>query len=226
MTSTRKAVGYIRVSTEQQADGGVSLDAQRARVEAMAVVGGYELVSIEVDAGVSASTLERPGLQAALAALENGDADTLLIVKLDRLTRSVRDLDTLLTTYFAERFCLVSAGESIDTSTAAGRMVLNILMSVSQWEREAIGERTAAAMQHKIARGEYTGGRAPYGFKVSADGVTLEANDTEQEIIELVRELRATGLSLRKISAELAARGVFNRNGRAFSPNAIRDLAA
>lgn len=222
----KKAIGYIRVSTEQQADGGVSLDAQRARVEAMAVVGGYELVSIEVDAGVSASTLERPGLQSALSALESGAADTLLIVKLDRLTRSVRDLDTLLTTYFAERFCLVSAGESIDTSTAAGRMVLNILMSVSQWEREAIGERTAAAMKHKIARGEYTGGNVRYGYKLAADGVSLVECEREQEVIATVRELRASGLSLRKISDELARRGITARSGRPFGAKAISNIAA
>lgn len=222
----RKAIGYIRVSTEQQADGGVSLDAQRARVEAMAVVGGYELIGIEVDAGISASTLERPGLQSALSALEGGAADTLLIVKLDRLTRSVRDLDTLLTTYFAERFCLVSAGESIDTSTAAGRMVLNILMSVSQWEREAIGERTAAAMQHKRARGEYTGGNVRYGFKVDSDGVSLVECEIEQAVIATIRELRAGGLSLRKISAELARRGITARTGRPFGANAISNIAA
>jgi site-specific DNA recombinase len=218
----KRAIGYIRVSTEQQASEGVSLAAQKQRIEAMAIVGGYELVSIEVDAGVSASSLEREGLQRALDALENGDADTLLIVKLDRLTRSVRDLDTLLQTYFAERFGLVSAGEAIDTSTAAGRMVLNILMSVSQWEREAIGERTKAAMQHKIARGEYTGGHVPYGFMVAGDGVQLVKHDAEQAVIQAVVEYHEAGLSLRKIAARLEARGWYTRKGTKWSAQQIK----
>lgn len=217
----RRAIGYIRVSTEQQANEGVSLAAQKLRIEAMAIVGGYELVSIEVDAGVSASSLERDGLQRALLALECGEADTLLIVRLDRLTRSVRDLDSLLNKYFT-RFNLVSAGESIDTSTASGRMVLNILMSVSQWEREAIGERTSAAMQHKKARGEYTGGHVPYGYEVGPDGVHLVKHDAEQAVIQAVKEYRAAGLSLRKIAARLEARGWYTRKGTEWSAQQIK----
>lgn len=209
-----RVVAYVRVSTDKQADHGVSLDAQRAKVEAYAALYDLELVSVEVDAGLSAKSLERPALARALGMLEAGTADALLVVKLDRLTRSVRDLGELVDRYFASgRSSLISVSENIDTRTAAGRLVLNVLGAVSQWEREAIGERTAAAMAHKRARREYTGGRAPYGWAVSADGVSLEPCDAEQAVIREARELAAAGLSLRKIGAELAARGILPRSG-------------
>ena len=96
--------------------------------------------------------------------LKRGEAEALLVLKLDRLTRSLVDLGSLVDRYFAAgKSALLSVGEQIDTLSAAGRLVLNVLASVSQWEREAIGERTAVAMQHKVSQGEYTGGQAPYG---------------------------------------------------------------
>src|SRR5262245_9972971 len=91
-----RVVGYVRVSSEQQADSGVSLEAQRAKLEAYALAMELELVAIEVDAGVSAKTLRRPGFEAALQLLGSGAAEGLLVCKLDRLTRSVRDLGWLL----------------------------------------------------------------------------------------------------------------------------------
>lgn len=210
----KRAIGYVRVSTEQQANEGVSLDAQRAKVAAYCDLYGFELLAIEEDAGASASSLQRDGLQRALKALEAGEADALVVVKLDRLTRSVRDLDALLTGYFAERFALVSVAEQVDTTTATGRMILNVLMSVSQWEREVIGERTSAALQHKKAAGEYTGGKLPFGMQLATDGITLEDNPGEREILDDIRRLRDEGLSLRVVAEELNRRGVRRRNGQ------------
>jgi DNA invertase Pin-like site-specific DNA recombinase len=106
-----KAIGYVRVSTEEQATQGVSLDAQTDKIQAYASLYDIELLEIITDAGVSAKTLERPGLEKALKMLEAGEAEALVIVKLDRLTRSVRDLDYLLEKYFADRFSLMSVGE-------------------------------------------------------------------------------------------------------------------
>lgn len=219
---SKRAIGYVRVSTAQQADTGVSLEAQRAKIAAYCELYGFELVDVEVDAGASACTLEREGLQRALAALESGQAEALVVVKLDRLTRSVRDLDSLLTRYFAEGVhSLVSVAEQVDTTTATGRMVLHVLMSVSQWEREVIGERTAAALQHKAERGEYTGGQPPYGYQVAEDGVNLEPCEGEQRVIAAIREYREAGLSLRKIAARLTERGFLNRSGRDFQSGSI-----
>jgi site-specific DNA recombinase len=225
-TATR-TIAYLRVSTDKQADKGVSLDAQRAKVAAYAAL--YDLVLVETieDAGYSAKTLDRPGLARALDMLRRGEADALLVVKLDRLTRSVRDLGELVERHFAPgRAALLSVGEQIDTRSAAGRLVLNVLASVSQWEREAIGERTATAMQHKIALGEFTGGEPPYGFKVAGDGVQLERDEGEQEVIAAAKELRAASLSLRAVSAALAARGLLSRTDRPFRAEQVARMVA
>jgi DNA invertase Pin-like site-specific DNA recombinase len=220
-------VAYLRVSTTKQADHGVSLDAQRAKVEAYASLYDLELVEVLVDAGASAKTLDRPALRVALAMLDAGEADALLVVKLDRLTRSVSDLGDLVERYFAPgKATLLSVGEQIDTRSAAGRLVLNVLMSVAQWEREAIGERTAAALAHKRSNGEKTGGDAPYGWRLAADGVHLEAHDAEQTILRAARTLREAGLSLRKVGAELEADGLLPRSGRSWHPQSVKQLLA
>ena len=221
MQGMTKAVGYIRVSTDKQADDGVSLDAQRAKLEAYAALYDVELVEVIVEAA-SAKTLTREGLQRALAMLGNG-ADALLVAKLDRLTRSVADLGGLVADYFSD-YALLSVAEQVDTRSAAGRLVLNVLASVSQWEREAIGERTSAAMRYMRQEGRYTGGRAPYGHDL-IDG-ELVPNDAEQAVLAEARELRAAGLSLRAVAAELASRGFVARNGRAFAATQVKRLVA
>ena len=218
-------VGYIRVSTEKQADEGVSLDAQRAKIQAYAVALDLDLVAIVEDAGVSAKSLDRPGLRRALAMLDTRKADALLVVKLDRLTRSVRDLGDLVERYFATRCSLLSLSDSIDTRTASGRLVLNVLCSVAQWEREATGERTRDAMKHKQSRGEFIGGSAPYGSRVDADG-KLEPVESEQAVLRVVEQLRGAGLSLRAIAAELDRAGLRSRTGKAFDPKQIARMGA
>ena len=221
-----RTVAYIRVSTDKQAEHGVSLDAQRAKVEAYASLYDLDLVAVLVDAGVSAKTLDRPALSEALGMLDGGEADALLVVKLDRLTRSVRDLGTLVETYFARSTgpALMSVSEQIDTRSAAGRLVLNVLASVAQWEREATGERTSAALAHKKSQGEYTGGRVPYGWTLGADGVNLVPCEPEQAVTREARTLRAAGLSLRAVARELEAAGFRTRKGGAFAPTQIKRL--
>ncbi len=220
-----RTIAYLRVSTDKQADRGVSLDAQRAKVKAYAQLYDLELLEVIVDAGESAKSLERPGLQRALAMLKAKEADALLVVKLDRLTRSVRDLGHLVEKYFAPgKAALLSVGEQIDTRSAAVRLVLNVLASVAQWELEAIGERTSVALQHKASQGEYTGGWAPYGRRVAADGARLEPDPDEEEARAVARQLRSQGLSLRGVARELERRGVRSRTGKGFAPVQVRRM--
>jgi DNA invertase Pin-like site-specific DNA recombinase len=227
MTTPTRTIAYLRVSTDKQADKGVSLDAQRAKVAAYAQLYDLDLAEVIVDKGESAKTLNRPGLQRALAMLKSGDADALLVVKLDRLTRSVADLATLVERYFASgRSALLSVGEQIDTRSAAGRLVLNVLASVGQWEREAIGERTSAAMELKASRGEFTGGEAPYGFRLGRDGVHLEEIAAEQRVLVKARELRAAGLSLRATAAALDRLGLRSRVGKTFAAAQVARMVA
>ncbi|MCA9781272.1 MAG: recombinase family protein [Candidatus Eremiobacteraeota bacterium] len=213
-----KVIGYVRVSTEDQAAHGVSLDAQRTKLEQYAALFDHELVDVVIDAGASAKSLKREGLSSALARLDAGEAEGLLVAKLDRLTRSVKDLGSLLDDYFRARFSLLSVADQIDTSTAAGRLVLNVLASVSEWEREAIGERTSAALQHKIANGEHVGAPA-LGFDVVAG--ELKKNDSESATVERIRELAAEGLTLRDIAATLTAEGHTTKRGGQWHPQTV-----
>lgn len=220
-----KAVGYIRVSTEQQADHGVSLDAQQAKIRAYASLYDLELVGVVVDAGVSAKTLQRPGLQQALTMLRKGQANALLVVKLDRLTRSVKDLGTLVEDYFSsDKISLLSVADNIDTRSAAGRLVLNVLASVAQWEREAIGERTTEALAHKRTKGEKTGGDVPYGYRLTEDGKTLVVDEGEQKLLAAIREARQRGLSQRAVIADLTAQGFVTRKGTGFSLDQVQKI--
>lgn len=215
-----RAVGYIRVSTEEQASSGVSLDAQRAKLEAYCQLYDIELIGIEVDAGVSAKTLERTGLQAALALLEAGEADALVVVKLDRLTRRVADLDILIERYFGSRFTLMSVGEQIDTSTAAGRLVLNVLTSVAQWERETTSERTKTALAHKKQKGEHCG-RPAYGFQITEKKL---AKAQEYETVKLINSMRVSGHTFQAIADHLNKEGVVTQRGGVWHPMTVRNI--
>jgi site-specific DNA recombinase len=207
-----KAIGYARVSTDRQADFGVSLEAQTAKIRAMAVVQGAELIDVIVDAGESAKSLNRPGMDRLLDFVNAGAIDTVIIAKLDRLTRSVADLAELLKRFERRGVSLVSVADSLDTRSAGGRLVLNIMVSVSQWEREAIGERTRDAMRHKRANGERVG-TVPFGFQSARDGVRLELNPAEQSILSRMRELKTAGFTTRQIADELNRQGFRTRRG-------------
>lgn len=164
-----------------------------------------ELVMIEEDASLSAKTIkDRPGLLSALQALQDGKAEGILICKLDRLTRSVRDLGDLVERYFASHWSLMSVADSIDTRSASGRLILNVLACVSQWEREATAERTRDALSHLQRSGILIGG-APLGrrYEEATDDegrrVVRVVEDEERTVAEIVR-LRGENLTYRTIA--------------------------
>ena len=223
-----RVVGYVRVSTERQAEEGISLETQRAKLRAHCAAHDLDLVAIEADEGASAKTLDRPGLQRALSMLRDGRSDALLVAKLDRLTRRVVDLGHLIETCFAsERWALVSVADQIDTRTAAGRMTLFILMSVAQWEREAIAERTAEALAHLRAAG-VTLGRPGLGWQHApeADPATgrreLRAVPDELATVARIQALRANGHSYASIARQLTTEGHRPKRGGRWLPNTVR----
>jgi site-specific DNA recombinase len=205
--SLMKTIGYVRVSTDKQADRGVSLEAQAEKIRAMAVVHNAKLVDIIVDGGESAKSLNRPGMARLLTMVDAGEVQTVIIAKLDRLTRSVKDLCTLLERFERRGVALVSVAESLDTGSAAGRLVLNIMTAVSQWEREAIGERTRDAMSHKRTNGERVG-NIQFGYRLGTDG--------KHVVLDEIRRLRQSGTTLRGIAATLNHRGHRTRRGSAW----------
>jgi DNA invertase Pin-like site-specific DNA recombinase len=211
-----RVVLYCRVSTQEQSDKGVSLEAQESKLRAYAALYDLDIVETIKDAGESGKSLNRAGLQRALSMLRRGEADAIAVLKLDRLTRSISDWQTLIDGYFGERAGkqLFSVSDSIDTRTAAGRLVLNVLLSVAQWERETTGERTKTALQFKIQRKERVG-KVRFGWDLAADEVSLIPNAAEQAAIRLMQELRTAGRTLRAIAAELTARGIATKEGLA-----------
>ena len=210
-----RAIGYTRVSTDKQADRGVSLDAQTEKIRAMALVHDAELIDIIVEAGESAKSLNRPGMQRLLALIDSGEVQTVIVAKLDRLTRSVKDLCELLERFERRGVALISVAESLDTGSAAGRLVLNIMTAVSQWEREAIGERTRDAMSHKRSNGERVG-NIQFGYRLCADGKHVELDPGEQAVLDEIRHLRRNGHTLRGIAAALNHRALRTRRGSAW----------
>jgi DNA invertase Pin-like site-specific DNA recombinase len=223
-----RVVGYVRVSTDQQADEGVSLDAQRAKLTSYAHTFDLELVEIFEDAGLSAKSLQRPGLQRALAILDSGNADGLLITKLDRLTRSVRDLGSLLEHYFEKRFALLSVFDSIDTRTAVGRLMLHLLSAVSQWERETTAERTRDALAQIRTEGVTLGGEE-FGWRRSdrcddhGRRIWEDAAD-ESATIDRIGALRAEGCTIPQIIATLEAEGRATKRGGRWHPTTIKRI--
>jgi len=207
-----QAIGYVRVSTDKQAERGCSLEAQAEKIRAMAVVHNAELIDIIVDGGESAKSLQRPGMDWLLAQVDGKKVQAVIIAKLDRLTRSVKDLCELLERFERRGVALISVAESLDTSSAAGRLVLNIMTAVSQWEREAIGERTRDAMRHKRSQDERVGNVA-YGFRLSNDGQHLEPDPDEQTALAEIARLRREGATLRGIAAALNHAALRTRRG-------------
>jgi DNA invertase Pin-like site-specific DNA recombinase len=205
-----KAVGYARIS--KQNERGVSLEAQVAKIRAMAEVQGAELVDVIVEDGESAKSLERPGMQRLLQMADNSVVSAVIIAKLDRITRSVKDLAELLERFSRRGVALVSVAESLDTATASGRLVMNLLVSVSQWERETIGERTRQALDFKKSNNERVGNIA-YGYQLSADAKHVEQNFSEQAILSRMSDLRRAGLTLRQIAERLNENGYQTRRG-------------
>ena len=224
MKNMTTAIGYIRVSTDGQAQDGVSLDAQRAKIEAWCSLNDYELTAVHVDAGISGkSALNRPGLQDALNDCRKDSA--LVVYSLSRLARSTKDTIEISDRLAKSGADLVSLSEKIDTTTAAGKMVFRMLAVLAEFERDQIVERTVTAMQFKKSKGERVGA-VPYGYALDANGVDLHPDPAEQDVIAQAKELHTGGMSLRKIAAELQRRGLNARNGQMFQPTQIQRMVA
>jgi DNA invertase Pin-like site-specific DNA recombinase len=153
----RGVVGYLRVSTEEQADSGAGLAAQEAAIRAECDRRELPLLTVHTDAGVSGKSLVRPALTAALADLDAGHGDVLMVAKLDRLTRSVHDASGLMQRSEKSGWGLVALDAPVDTTTPAGRAMAQILNVFAELERRLIGERTKAALAVKRDQGVVLG---------------------------------------------------------------------
>jgi DNA invertase Pin-like site-specific DNA recombinase len=209
-----KAIGYVRVSTDRQAELGVSLEAQEAKIRAMATVQEAELFEVIIDGGESAKNLNRPGLQRLLALVDSGKIEAVIVAKLDRLTRSVKDLCNLLELFEKRGVALVSVAESLDTASAAGRLVITIMAAVSSGS----GKRSGTDAGRALAQAHQRGARREYPVRIPPQpgGKHVELDPGEQSVLSEIRHLRQSGHMIRGIAAALNRQSLRTRRGSAW----------
>ena len=213
-----KAIGYVRCSTQEQADSGLGLDAQTERTRAYCAMRKLDLTEIIVDAGVSGGKplASRDGGKRLLGALRKGGADAVVMLKLDRMFRNAGDCLNTVERWDRSGVALHVVdlgGNAIDTTSAAGRFMLVVLAGAAEMERNLTRERTRSAMAVKKANGQRVG-EIPYGSDLGEDGTTLVPNGQEQEIIRDIKAMRAQGMTLEQIAANLTGRGIPTKKGR------------
>ena len=203
-----RAIGYRRVSTAEQAGSGAGLGAQRETIEREAKHRGWDLVEVFTDAAVSGRTITgRPALQRALDAVEGGEAEVLVVAKLDRLSRSLLDFAALMSRAQRHGWNLVAIDLGIDLSTPAGEFMANVMASAAQWERRIIGQRTKEALAVRKAAGVRLG-----------RPVTLSDDVTER-----IRTLREEGETLAAIAGTLNTAEVpTSQGGARWHPSTVR----
>ena len=219
---TKAVVGYLRVSTDEQALGPV---AQREALNRWCRDTGCELVAVFEDLGISggAPLDRRPGLMAAVAACGEHKAN-LLVAKRDRLARDT--LAAAMLERLVERTGsrILAADGCGNGDGPEGLLMRRMVDAFAEYERALIRARTRVAMQVKKAKGELVGA-VPYGFHLASDGVSLVPDEAEGAVVALVRELRAEGLSLRKIAARLTEKGLIPRAGGSWHHQTVANIA-
>lgn len=219
-----RAALYARVSTEEQAKEGFSIDAQLNILSAWAIVKGYQVADRYVDDGYSAKNLNRPAVQRLLEDCRAGAIDAVVVWRLDRLSRSLRDTLTVVEDVFrAKNVEFVSTTESIDTTTTSGRLMLNILASFAQNEREVNEERVRTVSMDLARQCVHMGGVPPYGYSVGEDRHYI-VNESEAAAIRMLFQLRADGYGYGDIITRLTDAGHRTRTGKVFAKNALHDM--
>ena len=216
----RSHVAYTRISIAESEDR--SLGAQDRTLRALAAAHGHDLGTVYTDNGVSGAREDRPGLDALLTEVRAGRVAAVYVAKLDRLSRSLVHLLTLVRLFEKHRVVLVSASESIDTSTPVGRMMLSLLGTFAEFERERIAERTRDASDDRRRAGRVYGPNTPFGYKVAGD--RLVTDPREQAVLAQIQTLRALGTSYARIAATLNAQGTTTKKGRQWEASIVRSV--
>ncbi len=211
------AIGYIRCSTQEQADSGLGLTAQAERIRAYCTMKKLVLVEIIDDPGVSGGKplADREGGKQLLEAIKKRKADAVVMLRLDRMFRNAGDCLTTVEKWEKAGVALHVVdlgGNAIDTTSAAGRFMLVVLAGAAEMERNLIRERTKSALAVKRNNGQRTGS-VPFGFDLDDDGTTLVPNPAEQQTSQDIQSMRDNGLSFPKIAEALTAQGIPTKQG-------------
>jgi len=215
-----KAVGYIRVSTEEQAREGISLEAQEDKIKKYADLHSLELVEVISDEGKSGKDLNREGIQKVISLCQEEKVNHLIVYKMDRLTRRLLDLLTLIEEVFKpNKVQFHSITEKIDTATAQGKFFLAIMGAMAQMERDLVSERTKEVLQYKISKGENVGS-PPLGFL--AEDKKLSGINEELQIVNYIKKLKRKKLSLRQIATRLNEQEISTKRGGSWYAGTVR----
>lgn len=222
--SRPRAIGYVRVSTQEQVSG-FGLDVQRKAVRDYCTAQGYRLVSVLSDEGISGSNgLDtREGLATALAVIERHESDVLVVYRLDRLARDLMLQETTIARLRAAGASVESVTEAdIDSDDPTRVLVRQVLGAIGQYEKALIRGRMMAGRAAKAASGGYAAGRPAFGYR--AEGGQLVAEQREQEAVRMVVRLRREGLSLRQIGTRLEDSGYRPKVGERWQANQVRRI--
>ncbi len=219
-----KAVGYIRVSTNEQAIEGASLDSQLKKIQAYTELKDLELIEVIKDKGLSAKDLNRDGIKQVIEMVKSNKVDAVVVFKLDRMFRST--VDALETARMFDKWevALHSIQEALDTRSAMGKFFFTLTAALAEMEQRIISERTSIALQHKKAKNERVG-HIPFGYQLAENKIHLIKNEQEQKILKSIRSLRRQGLSLQKIADKLNQRGKLNRRNRKWNKMSVKSVA-
>ncbi len=218
-----KAGGYLRVSTDEQAENGYSLQMQRERIQAQIIAKGWECFKMYEDGGQSGGKLERPALQEMLEDIQAGELQAVVIYKLDRLSRKQKDTMYLIEDVFLINGVeLVSISESLDTSSPTGRAMIGMLSVFAQLERDTITERLSSGRKQKAKTGGYSGGNAPLGYTTERNSKVLTLDEREAETVKRVFALHDEGgHNLQAIANILNQEGHTTKQGAQFKPTSV-----
>lgn len=217
-----KIAGYIRVSTDEQAEKGVSLDEQRERLQSYCKAMGWPEPTIYEDEGYSAKDLRRPDLTRFLNELKIEKYTLLITTKLDRLSRRLFDILSLIDYLDKHNCSYASTSEPFDTTTPAGRMTLQMLGMVAEFERERNSERVRDNMRSIARKGEKIITRPCFGYDVK-NGV-MEVNLEEALIVQQMAQWALEGQGARQIAKRLNEMGVKTKNGFEWNDRTVREL--
>lgn len=218
-----KAIGYIRVSTDEQARDGVSLDNQGAKIEAYCEYKGFTLMGIIEDAGISGGKNKaRPGFIEVLNKIESGEAEALVLYSLERLSRDMLTLLALERLLDEHDIELHTVEGEVNTSTPDGFVNFAMKAFLGEMERRQVKYRTKKAMEFKKEQGCIVGS-VPYGYRRLGEK-TLEPQKAEQRVIDLAKSLYGASYSLSAICRELTEQGHRTRNGKAFTVEQVKRI--
>src|SRR5215468_12379768 len=218
------ALGYVRVSSEEQADSGLGLEVQRQGIAAYCAMKGLRLAEVFADPGISGGKplASRPAGSQLLAAALKGKTP-VIVARLDRLFRSVADAANVIADFDKKGIQLVAIAESFDLCSPYGRAMAQMASVFAELERAMIQERTLNAMNVKRSRGERISGYAPFGWDFGRGG-RLVPNAREQQAIARVRRLRAQGMSYCGIATRLEHEGIRPKRGRRWAHTTVKSV--